>query len=332
MIAINKSKIISTVIQSLQWSGIDAEFEASKDDNCGIDGILTLMKGDIELSAVIKSTFQKHQILRLIEKKENFGNQFLLVCENISQPTKELLRQHEINYADSHGNLRIFLPNQRTFYWFDGAKKQKADSSSKEQKLTTSMAIMLLYYLDHKAQLNQTVRQLASNTNLSNDTIQKTKDWLKSKGFIIAQNKKEYIWNDWKAAYERWLSAYEELLKPKSFLRSFVFVEKNRRPAALANLGIGLYWTGEAALFHLESSLVNAVLWELYSKKSALEVAKQLHLLPNNNGNVKVYRQFWEWDSPPSPLVIYADLLLNSDARIQELSKKYEHENIQPYY
>lgn len=62
---------------------------------------------------------------------------------------------------------------------------------------------------------------------------------------------------------------------------------------------------------------------------------KQLRLIPKSNGNVKAYHQFWQWESKDqalSPLIIYADLLLNPDNRIQDLSKKYEHDHIKQYY
>ena len=92
---------------------------------------------------------------------------------------------------------------------------------------------------------------------------------------------------------------------------------------------------GEASLLYQKTGLVNVALWEIYTKSNSTELMKQLRLIPKSNGKIKAYHQFWQWECENqslSPLLIYADLLLNPDARIQELAKKYEHDYIKQYY
>ena len=335
MTTLKENQIIENTLQLLELQGITAYFDKEKSDFREIKGSLKLLKTKVNLPTQILSSISKHQILNLTEQKAEIGSHYLLLCDYISKPIQELLRHQRINFIDCNGNIYIELEQPQVNYTIINTQKSKRKENAKEQKLTTSMAIMLLYFLEHKTKLNQTIRTLASTTKLSNDTVQKTKDWLKAKRYIIAQNEKEYVWNDWKSAYQRWLTAYEEDLRPKNQLKTFDWAIENQQSSSLPELQNGQYWTGEATLLHQKNGLTNIGLWEIYSKSSFSEVMKQLRLIPKNNGRIKTYHQFWQWENENqilSQLLIYADLLLNSDARIQELSKKYEHDHIKQYY
>ncbi len=335
MTILKEVQIIENAMQVLESNGIIANFNKNEDKYSEINGNLTLLKTKVNLTTQVLSSISKHQIGNFIEQKTKFGNHFLLLCEHISKPIQDSLRHEHINFIDNNGNIYIELEQPQVHYVIINPKNNKKKENTKEQKLTNSMAVMLLYLLEHKTELNQTIRTLASITKLSNDTIQKTKDWLKAKRYIIAQNEKEYVWNDWKAAYQRWLTAYEEDLRPKNLLKTFNWATENQQSSNLPPLQKDQYWTGEATLLHQKIGLANIALWEIYSKSSSTELRKQLRLIPESNGKIKAYHQFWKWESENntlSSLLIYADLLLNSDARIQELSKKYEHDYIKQYY
>jgi hypothetical protein len=335
MTILKENQIIENALLFLESQGVLAGFNKKEDDYSGIRGNLTLLKTKANLPTQVLSSISKHQMANLIEQKAKVGSHFLLLCEQISKPIQDFLRQQHINFIDCNGNIYIELEQPQVLYAIINPKNNKKKESIKDQKLTNSMAVMLFYLLAHKTELNQTVRNLASATKLSNDTIQKTKDWLKAKHYVVAQSKKEYVWNDWKAAYQRWLTAYEEDLRPKNLLKTFDWTTENQQSSRLPILQIGQYWTGEAAILHQKAGIVNIALWEIYTQGSSTELMKQLRLIPKNNGNIKAYNQFWQWESENqvlSPLLIYADLLLNTDARIQELAKKYEHEYIKRYY
>lgn len=335
MTTLKENQIIENALQLLESEGIASDFNKNEGNYKEINGNLSLLKTSAILPTQVLNSISKHQIANFVEQKAKFGNHFLLICEYISKPIQEILRHQHINFIDCKGNIYIELEQPQLHYVIIKPKDKKNKESKKEQKLTNSMAVMLLYFLEHKTELNQTIRTLANATKLSNDTIQKTKNWLKAKRYIIAKNEKEYIWNDWKAAYQRWLTAYEENLRPKNLLKTFDWAIENHQSSNLPILQNGQYWTGEARLLYQKIGLVNVALWEIYTKNNSTELMKQLRLIPKSNGKIKVYHQFWQWEHENetlSPLLIYADLLLNPDARIQELSKKYEHDYIRQYY
>ncbi len=297
MPTLREDKIIDNALQTLDLQGIAADFNKKKGSYNELSGTLTLLKTQANLPTQVLSSISKHQISNFTEQKIKIGSHYLLLCDYISKPIQELLRQHHINFIDANGNIYIELEQPQVNYTIINNQKSKKKDSEKEQKLTNAMAIMLLYFLAHKTEINQTVRSLATKTKLSNDTIQKTKDWLKAKRYIIAQNEKEYIWNNWKAAYQRWLTAYEEDLRPKNLLKTFDWATENQQSSSLPILQKGQYWTGEATLLHQKIGLANIALWEIYTQSSNTELMKQLRLIPKNNGNIKAYRQFWQWES-----------------------------------
>ena len=326
-----EDKITTSVIEQLELNDLSLTWQSAVNGHAdsGIDGFFELANYDITFKASIKQTIRQHQIAYLKALKEHIGDAFILFAENIPPALQLELRKNGINYADAFGNMSIKYPQPLLSIYHSGQKGTV--SKSADPKLTPKMAIFLLYLLEHKEELNNTVRQLSEITKTSNDTIQKTKDWLKSKAFIISKSPNEYVWDNWKAAYQRWLTAYEEDLRPKHFMKAYDWLNPDdvRKP-----LEAGQYWTGEVVLMLQQLGLANAGLFELYTQGSTLNLMKQLRLKPNPDGRVKVYQQFWTWPdgNTISPLIIYADLLLNRDARIQTLSKAYENEYISRYY
>jgi hypothetical protein len=204
----------------------------------------------------------------------------------------------------------------------------------KVEKLSSKMSIALLYFLEHKTQLNSTIRSIAEATQLSNDTIQKTKDWLKQKRYILPLTKTEYVWSDWKSAYQRWLTAYEEDLRPKATPKNYRWKDANTRQQwqnALLAYPSAQY-SSEAGL-RCVCDWLEPKHFDIYSNETLLW--KRLHLLPDSVGDVTLYQRFWSWQSSEnhvSNLIIYADLLLHDDARVRSLSTRFENEYIQSNY
>jgi len=54
---------------------------------------------------------------------------------------------------------------------------------------------------------------------------------------------------------------------------------------------------------------------------------KQFKVVPDPEGNIKVYQKFWnypiQWQKPTAPpLLIYVDLMLTADPRCQGIAKQ----------
>lgn len=60
---------------------------------------------------------------------------------------------------------------------------------------------------------------------------------------------------------------------------------------------------------------------------------KKYRLVPDNNGNVKVFKKFWENDAVNNnvvpPLLVYTDLINQGDRRCTETAQKIYDEYLQ---
>lgn len=325
-----EDRIIDLVTTQFFTRGIDTNWKdrnnASRNE--GFDGYLLLDKFGITLKAEVKQTLRQHQFQYILFQKEKCGENFIFLAETIPPALQIELKNNFVNYADAQGNMYIELSEPMLFIHHSGQKAKL--EKEKVVNLSPKMAIFLLFLLENKVKINETVRALAETTKTSNDTIQKTKDWLKSKRYITRLNEKEYIWADWRAAYNRWLTAYEENIRPKQLLGTYTLTNIPKKDFPKKG---NYHFTGEYVLEYLDLGLLNTQLVEIYTDAATRNTIIDLRLKPDNQGNVKIYKQFWQWKTEQiSPLIIYADLLLNHDARVQTITKKYEDEYIRKYY
>jgi hypothetical protein len=71
----------------------------------------------------------------------------------------------------------------------------------------------------------------------------------------------------------------------------------------------------------------------IYTTETRGDLMKNYHLVPDNNGNVKVFKKFWEMEEMESnivhPLLAYADLINEGDRRCTETAQKIYDEYLQ---
>src|SRR5690606_11319598 len=92
------------------------------------------------------------------------------------------------------------------------------------------------------------------------------------------------------------------------------------------------YWGGEpaGALF---TNYLRPEELTLYTAEERTDLIKNYRLVPDLNGNVKVYKKFWKYDevndNTVHPLLAYADLITKGDRRCTETAQKIYDEYLQ---
>ena len=85
------------------------------------------------------------------------------------------------------------------------------------------------------------------------------------------------------------------------------------------------WWGGEPA-GELFTNYLKPVVLTLYTLETKNEIIKHYRLIPDPNGNVKVYRKFWKYDDENTitvpQLLIYTDLMNTGDYRCIETAQK----------
>ena len=130
------------------------------------------------------------------------------------------------------------------------------------------------------------------------------------------------------------MAAYAERLKPALKIGTFRFLKEedftNWKKLPIRNGKT--WWGGEPAGDILTNYLRPAEL-TIYTTETRNDLIKNYKLIPDEKGNVKAYKKFWQQDevndNTVPPLLIYADLINTNDRRCMQTAQKIYDEFLQ---
>jgi hypothetical protein len=147
---------------------------------------------------------------------------------------------------------------------------------------------------------------------------------LKTTKSRILKNKKELI--------ERWVVAYNEVLKPRIIRKKMRMLNQNDFTSIdLNTLNEKAVWGGEPAGAILTNTL-RPEKYILFTNADFSDLGKKIGLIPDNNGNVEIYQMFWNVKNntiTAPALLVYADLINSGFERNIETAKKIETDELQ---
>ena len=129
------------------------------------------------------------------------------------------------------------------------------------------------------------------------------------------------------------MADYAERLQPTLQIGTFRFLkDENILHWKGLNLKPNACWGGEAGGALLAHYLKPEIL-TIYTDETRSDLMKNYRLVPDDKGNVNVYRKFWSGDGfnrdIAPPLLVYADLMNTGDSRCIETAQKIYDEYLQ---
>jgi hypothetical protein len=321
----NKKAIIATALEQLQaTTGIQAKW---KQADPRTDGELDLYWNGLDLHTYIevKGDLRQHHLTGILEQAQH-QQPLMLVTGSIFPTLKATLRENKIGYLDTAGN--IYLPTKNHTIWIDGNKPLKPEKPVTNRAFTKTGLRTVFYLLLHKDAINLPYRTLAQATGVALGNINNVIGGLKDAGFILPLDKKTMQLQNKKALLERWITGYQETLKPALHIGNYHFwtdehfFDRNPLMQGMEET----VWGGEAAADELTHYLTPKIL-TVYTARAAAALLPKWKLIPDQKGNVRIYQKFWkddQWDLQrlAPPLLVYADLILTNDPRCTETAKK----------
>jgi hypothetical protein len=284
--------------------------------------------------AEIKKEIRQQQ-LQMIEKQARNFNPLMVIAERIYQNIKEELRQKNIAYLEANGN--IFIKHQNIYLWIDTQKPIPKEKENNNRVFTkTGLKVVFNFLLDNEL-INLPYRDIAERTAVALGIITYVFAGLKEKGFIIQIGKKRLKLLNKIDLLKLWVERYDEKLKPVLHIGTFRFMEKtdfnNWRNIQFKNKNT--FWGGEPAAALLTKYLNPGIL-TLYTTEAKTDLMKNFKLIPDPEGNVKIYQKFWltneiENKTVP-PILIYADLINTGNSRNIETAEIIFKEHINDKY
>jgi hypothetical protein len=237
------------------------------------------------------------------------------------------LKEKGINYIDRAGNA--YIKHGKLLLYITGQKPEKPANFNQSRAFQESGIKLIFQLLTQPDDLQLSYRNLASKTGIALGSVSIIMKELEDLKFVIKAKNKRYLKNK-AQLFERWIIAFNDVLRPRIFKKRFRFPDKNNYSQWK---GIGLdkiqgrnIWGGEPAAAILTNQL-QPENFSIYTNGGWQPLASSLKLIPDNDGDVEILSMFWKEDDEtekqnivPS-LIILAELMSSGKERNIETAK-----------
>ena len=292
--------------------------------------LLTIDNRPITYITEIKKELRGHQLNQILEKNKKY-TPFMIVAARLFPQIKAELRHHNVAYMEANGN--IFLRHNGIMLFVENNKPLAFEKETGNRAFTKTGLKVVFEFLRNETWVNQTYQAIAEHTGTTAGNIYNIITGLEKDGYLLPITKKEFKLNNKKALLDRWITAYEEKLKPALRIGTFRFLQEddfiNWEKIELRQEKTK--WGGEPAGDLLTHYLRPEIL-TLYTNEERGELIKKYKLIPDERGNVHVYQKFWRLDENKltvPPLLAYTDLINTNDRRCRETAQKIYDEYLQ---
>jgi len=328
-----ENQIIDIALENLEKNTSFTAKRLKEKGPDGLDGVISIKYGDkiIKLFIEVKKELRSEQLMQ-IEKFAKEYEDFMVIAEHFYPKVKEELRKQNIPHLDSNGN--IFYHKENTYFWIDHFKPVKPNKEKTNRAFTKTGLKVLFHFLQYEQDVNLPYRTIADITDTALGNVPNVLNGLKEHGFLLKLNDKEYRLQNKRKLLEKWMTAYQEDLKPSLEVGTFRFL----KPEDFFNwktitLKPGKSWWGAEPAADYYTNYLKPEILTIYTLESRTELIKHYRLIPDPKGNVQVYQKFWKKDEVNDvmvpPLLIYTDLINTGDRRCIETAQKVYNDLLQ---
>ena len=189
-----------------------------------------------------------------------------------------------------------------------------------EQNMQKTEAQIICYLLQDKVNVGKTIREIATAAGVSVGAAHSTLTDLTNRGYIVDDGKTRLL-RKRQSLINHWARGYAESLKTKLFISRFTFLSHVvREQWQSIPLPETLSWGGEPAVA-LHDGYLKPERWDIYTADNADALIATGRMIPAPQGEIFVYKRFWQSEGTPL-LVVYADLLATEDDRCCEAAER----------
>ena len=320
MITTRTNELINEAISKLeQLLNISIEI-ISKEQNYEA---LVKIRGEqfvLETKSAIRTSNQGLVLSQLEELQQQSQWPIIVIADFIAKDATKILKERNINYIDTSGNayinhndLAIFIEGQKTM------KKVRTNQSRAFQESGLKILFYLLINLEH---LQEPYRKIAEKVDVSLGSVSQVMVELEDLNYLLKSEKKRRLKNR-KKLLEHWMVEFNAVLRPRIIRKRMRFLDKNYqntwRNINLHSKQGTILWGREPGAAILTGNL-RPEQFTIFTDLELATVAKQLQLVPSDDGEVEILQKFWANDDGDDktvapPLLIYADLINSGFSR-----------------
>lgn len=266
----------------------------------------------------------------VINQINNFQNslknekKILFVGEYIAKEVANTLIEKNINFLDVSGNCYINTNDLKII--IEGKKQAKQKNVNQARAFQEAGLKLILLLLTDKEALKYSYRVLADKSNIALGSVSQIMKELEENNYILkAADKRNLKHID--DLIERWVVAYNDVLKPRLLRKTYKALNYDfLRKTVMNNEKNDIFFGGEPAA-KIMTDYLKPLDYTIYSNDDLSILGKELMLIPDNNGNVKIFNTCWsnsitnKYKNIAPPLVVYADLIGSGNNRNIETAK-----------
>ncbi len=286
--------------------------------------VLDIDGNEKDYFCIIRKEIREHQLAKL---QGLITDNTILIAEKIYPKMKAILRDFNMNYLDTQGN--IYLKNKGVFLFIEqpGNKTRHV----KTKKLFTPAGLKVVFNLLIKPDLvNHTYRDIAKETGVALDTINKVFAVLEQKRYLLRVDHKKRKLQYRQQLLDNWVVNYNDVLREKVLLGRYRFVTRENDWLQNKFNTPQTQWGGEPAA-NILTNYIQPGKFCMYTEEAVPALMKNLKILPDQNGNLFLYKKFWKTDEQEQTvpeILVYADLLNTGDPRNIETANILYNETI----
>ncbi|MGA8261501.1 MAG: type IV toxin-antitoxin system AbiEi family antitoxin [Arenicellales bacterium] len=316
--------LLEAALAAARGLGIDGEIVEELPPAVGdkrVDAFIRIGRGRRArtYAAEVKRGLRPATLGAALHQLEDAGKPPLLIADYVTPPLAEQLKDRGVAFLDAAGNA--FVDQPPLYIWVKGEKpKEHLTTTRATGRAFQAAGLKILFaLLCHPEWVRQPYRKLGELTGVAHGTV----------GWVMAELPK--LGHAAEVAGERrllqpelllkqWAEAYARTLRPKLMLGRY----RAHNPTFWTKLKpakYGAMWGGEPAAARLTRHLRPETV-TLYAAGVEPRLLLDCKLREDPQGGVEILERFWKFetrhrDIVPLPLV-YADLLVNGDARCLE--------------
>ena len=303
----------------------------------GYDALLTLNEKQfvVEARPEVRASNKGIVLSQVNELRDRSNRPIIVIAKFIATDIAREFKEQEINYIDISGNT--FIKNEKLFVYISGQKSQKPAKTNQSRAFQETGIKLIFNLLKTPENLQFSYRELSELTDISIGSVSNVMKELEDLNFILKTRKKRILKNT-RDLLDRWIIAYNDVLKPRILKKRMRFANKkdynNWRTLPIQELEDINLWGGEPAAAILTGQLQPEI-FTIYTNSSWQNVAMKLKLVPDEKGDVEILHMFWKEEEKPRgkystpTLLVYADLISSGYERNIEIAKQLINNELQ---
>ena len=318
--------IYDAIVQLQQIADVAVEVENNSSD---FDAVATI--DNTQFVVISKSEIRssnKGIVLNEIDNlKKRTRKPILAIAKFIARDIARELKESGINYIDKAGNS--FIQHGKMLVYITGQKTEKQTSSNQPRAFQETGIKLIFQLLTQPEDMQLPYRSLAEKTGIALGSVSTIMKELEDLRFVVKTKKKRYLRNR-KELLERWIIAFNDVLRPRLLKKRFRFSSKETynkwQELPLNTIPGRNIWGGEPGASIITKQL-QPQNFTIYTDGSWQSVASELRLIPDNEGDVEILVIFWKEDeiinskNIAPTLIILAELISSGKERNTETAK-----------